>query len=327
MRNQVVTKAEYYHLGGWQAAWIVVAGSSSNPYRPGFIKCVIDERPLSLPTDVLKRKEQIEADEALKESIYGKREFFNGRTLALEKVLHSEVDDSQPSSLILQLRPSEYYNFLSTAISLDEIVLGPNGERITLRDKYLSKVRYDEPIPEFATALPINLSVITNDGFILASKRGTDGIGGYRGHIAPAISEIISPVSDVQLDGSVSVFSTAKRGARNELNIETTDDEVLFFTIGVDAHWYFWGLTGLIRTTKFSKADILARRSLGSEERWESKELYFFPSNVGEAVREMRELSTVDKWQPVAIVCTIQALISEHGIEETEIALKKHPPV
>ena len=59
---------------------------------------------------------------------------------------------------------------------------------------------------------------------------------------------------------------TVKRGAAHELNIEVTDDEMVFFTVGVDPRYYMYTLSGLVRSKQFTRDQIVARRSLGSKE-------------------------------------------------------------
>jgi hypothetical protein len=141
--------------------------------------------------------------------------------------------------------------------------------------------------------------------------------------LAPAINECINPISDKDTRGTISVLATAKRGASHELNIEITEDEVVFFTIGADTRWYFYQLTGLIRS-KFSRDDIRARLSQGSAERWEAEKYLFIknkPMDVAKFLNKSQE-----KWTPYGIVCLMQTLISEFGTPAVEHALEKYPP-
>lgn len=316
-----------FRIGKWHIGWVTVEGSSSDPYTPNNTICQVDPRPLILPSDRQQKKDNIEEIQAQLEIENGRREFHNGPTVALEGIGRGQIGYTEEPFLILRLRPSDYYTFLATAMSLDEVIDPDSREKTTVRDRYLHNLNYSAPIPEFASTLSINLSLITSDGFIVVSKRASEGIGGYAGYFAPPINECINPISDRSANGALSLFITAQRGASHELNIEITEDELVFFTVGVDTHHYFYGMTGLIRSKSFTRDDILARRSLGSKERWEAEELKFLPHNVERVSEFMRETTKTDKWNPEGIVCLTQTLIAEFGIKATEQALKKYPPI
>ncbi len=214
---------------------------------------------------------------------------------------------------------------MATALSLDDRI-EIDGRVTSVRELYLRNLQFESPIPEFASALSVNLSLITSDGFIVVSKRAIDGIGGYSGHIAHALNECMNLVSDRSSNGTLSLLATAQRGINNELNIEVAEDEITFFTVGVDPQHYFWGVTGLIRSKEFTRADIQTRRSIGSKEHWESTQLYFLPHNPSAVAQFMRDISQTEKWQPIGIVCLIQTMIAEFGIKATERALCRYAP-
>lgn len=315
-----------YSVGKWQVPWVVVEGSSSDPYTASNVICQFDPRPLTLPPDRQTKKEQIEQIQAKIEKSNGRREFHNGPTVALAGMGRGQIGDMEEPILILRLRPSDYYTFLATSISLNDKIKTNQGTEVTVRERYLRSLQFNTPLPEFASALAINLSLITSDGFIVVSKRATDGIGGYAGYMAPAINECINPVSDRSVHGTLSLSATAQRGASHEHNIEITDDELSFFTVGVDPKWYFWGVTGLIRSKTFSRADILSRRSIGSKEQWESDNIYFLPHNPDSIAKFMSDISESERWQPIGVVCLVQTMVAEFGLKATERALRKYKP-
>jgi len=318
---------DIFRLGKWSARWIVVEGSSTDPYTPNNVICQLDPSPLTLSQDRLAKKQEIESTQTQLEISKGRRDYHNGPTVALQGIGRGQIGTAEDPLLILKLRPSDYYSFLATAISLDEVITLSNGKKVSVREKYLQNLDFNTPLPEFASALSVNLSFITSDGYVVVSKRAVEGIGGYQGHIAPAINECINSVIDRSVSGTISLLATVQRGASSELNVEVEEDEVVFFTVGVDPRWYFWGVTGLIRSKKFSKADLLSRRSLGSKEHWEVNDLFFLPHNPFEIAKFMRNISKTERWQPISIVCVVQTLISEFGIKAVEQALRKYPPI
>lgn len=325
-KSSSVSPAQYeYRVGSWRVGWFVIEGSSSDPYTPHNVICQFDPAPLVLPPDRQQKKDQIEEVQTQIEKKRGSREYHNGPTLALAGFRRGQIGEMEEPLLILKFRPSDYYNFLATQISLDEPVLIEQEKTITVRDKHLRNISYEKPIAEFASAISVNLNVITSDGFILISKRA-ESTGGYPGYIFPAVNEIINPHADRSASSTISLLITAQRGASHELNIEITEDELVFFTLGVDTRWLFYGVTGLIRSKTFSRDDILSRRSLGSKERWESPELYFLPHDPVSISKFIRETSRTEKWAPIGVVCLVQTMILEFGETVTERALRKYPP-
>ena len=216
---------------------------------------------------------------------------------------------------------------MATARSLYDPMQAEDGKTVTVFDRHLRNLNFASPIPEFASAFAIQTSVITKDGFIVVSKRATEGIDSYPGHLAPAINECVNPVSDRDASGAISLYATTRRGASHELNIDITEDELVFFTLGVDIRWYMYTLTGMVRSKSFTRDDLLRRRSVGSKEAWEAEKYYFLPFEPFEVAKFMREVSSTEKWAPYGVVCLIQTLISEFGVKITERALNKYPPL
>lgn len=322
MQHQASNNHSEFTLGRWHVPWVAIEGSSSDPYVPKNVICQLDPRPLSLPQELQERKAAIENEQTAIEQTTGCRTLHNGPTLALDEIGRGQLGDLEEPVLILRLRPSDYYTFLATAMSLDEKTVAGNGT--TIRDKYLHHVAYDKPVPEFASAFAVQMTLITSDGYIMVSTRETEGIVGYPGHLAPAINECVNPVADRGASGTISLPMTVKRGAAHELNIEVTDDEMVFFTVGVDPRYYMYTLSGLVRSKQFTRDQIVARRSLGSKERWEASQLHFLPHDVNEVARFMSRPPEGARWSPYGHVCLAQTLISEFGLVAASKALSKY---
>lgn len=322
--GSVAVSPDEFRIGQWHVGWNVIEGSSSDPYTPNNVICQFDPTPLVLSADRQLKKQQIEESQAKLAKANGSRLYHNGPTLALAGFARGQIGDMEESLLILRVRPSDYYTFLATAMSLDETIRIEHGKTTTVREKYLCNIRYDLPVPEFASALAVNLTVITSDGFIIVSKRAPE-VSGYAGYLSPAINECVNPASDRGANGTISLLATAQRGASYELNIEITESEVVFFTLGVDTRWYYYGVTGLIRSKSFSKDDIRTRQSLGSKEHWEASEYYFLPHDPDQVAKFMSKYSKIEKWNPIGVVCLVQTLVLEFGIKTVERLLRKYP--
>lgn len=320
--KNLAAEQDEFQVGKLRVKWVVCQGSAEFPYTHRNIRCIYDPTPLELPSDRQQKKARIDEEQKrLKDA--GKPHFHPGPTVALDQIIQSQIGDLEEPVLTLRVRPSDYYTLLATAMSLDEQIETEYGGKITVRDRYLRNLHYERPIPEFASALSINLALVSNDGYILVSKRSSD-VGSDPNFMAPAINECVNPVRDQDANGIISIFATAKRGAKHELNIEIKEDELEFFTVGVDTRYYFYQLTGLIRSRSFSRDDIRARYSQSSTERWEAEKYQFIKFNPAEVAKFLSKSS--ERWTPYGIVCLIQALISEFGISEVERALATHPP-
>ena len=255
-------RQDEFRVGKWQTGWIVVEGSSSEPYVSNNVVCLIDPTPIVLPLDLQSRKDVIEKRQSELEKSGKSREYHNGPTVAIANIGRGQLGYTEEPFLVLRLRPADYYTYLATAMSLDDETQTEQGKKITIRDKYLRHLRYEIPIPEFTSAFGVNLSVITSDGFIVAAKRATMGVTPYPGYISAAINECMNPILDRNANGALSLVTTAQRGASHELNIEITEGEIVFFTVGMDPQTYAYQLTGLIRSKNFSRDDIISRRSV-----------------------------------------------------------------
>ncbi len=316
-----------FRIGKWQTGWVIIEGSSSDPYTSSNVVCQIDPTPIALPPDLQQRMNAIEEQQAELEKGGKPREFHNGPITALASIGRGQLGYTEEPFLILRLRPTDYYTYLATTMSLDLKTQTEQGRETTIRDKYLCNLRYEVPIPEFAGGFGVNLSVITSDGFIIVAKRAMEGIAPYPGYICAAINECMNPILDRNVNGALSLVVTAQRGANYELNIEITEDEVSFFTLGVDPQNYQYVISGLIRSKSFSRDDIISRRSIGSKERWETQQLNFLPHDLDKIAKFLQDTSRTEKWIPTGFACLVQTLMSEFGIRKTEQALRKYPPL
>src|SRR5688572_11367162 len=63
-RLQGATEIAYgydqFRIGKWRADWVIVEGSSSDPYTPNNVVCQLDPTPVVLPPDLYEKKSQVE---------------------------------------------------------------------------------------------------------------------------------------------------------------------------------------------------------------------------------------------------------------------------
>jgi hypothetical protein len=161
---------EQFHVGSWKVSSVVVEGDPAHPMTPSQVTCRLDPTTLALPPDLEKRRQNIFAQQDKIAKANGLPEYFNGPMIALTDVRRSRTPGREDTLLHLVCQATDYYTFLATTLSLDEITDTETGP--TVRQKYLRSSQYDEPVPFLATSLGVNLALVTKDGYLMLVRRG-----------------------------------------------------------------------------------------------------------------------------------------------------------
>ncbi len=207
-------------------------------------------------------------------------------------------------------------------MSLNESVDLESGPA-TIRDLYVSGRDYRKPNPVIATSFGINLAVITSDRFTMLARRGTAGLSNYSGRMAVPVGESVQPDFDRSGVSEISLFDTAMRGAREELNLDIVQSEIAFYSLAVDTTWYFYGLTGAIFCSKYSRDDVIAHRSVGAKDKWEHGDIAFVKFDPTSVARYLRDMGGVFQLTPFSFVSLTQALMATYGEMSVMNAFKK----
>jgi len=320
--NHLLGSHEHFRIGKWKMNWIVLEGTSDRGYREGDIVCQLEPVTVQLPNDLQTIRSSVHNEQEKHKRDTGSPVYYNGPMVAFSDLIISRTSPSEDPLLFLRFKNTDYYSFLATSMSLNQLVPDDKGSFISVRDKYLRGTDYRKPVAEIATSFAVNLAVVTKDGYLVIGKRGQRGISCYPGCYTVPVNECVHPKKDAAGTGYIDVFRTAKRGINEELNVEAENNEIVFFTLGLDTEWYFYALTGMLRSGQFTKDDIIARMSRGAKDKWETTELYYLQFNPAKVAKELRNMGTVSRWHPVAFVCVIQTLIHEFGRRSVERAFK-----
>lgn len=145
-------------------------------------------------------------------------------------------------TLDLWFRPSDYYTFLATNMSLNE----PE-----MREKYLADVDWSESIPYFSNSFGISLPVVTSDGYTVFTQRGKS-VGTRPKVYDTSVIEGLSRLIDRSTTGEVpDVYRCACRGLAEELGLYESADfsvaDILFLGFGVDTCYALRGLNGMVK--------------------------------------------------------------------------------
>lgn len=129
----------YFSFGSIETTWVVVDGDGTSEYLPQNVRSHYDPRPDLLPEELQTRKKQVE--ELLERYRRDGHPFqWNGERYSLDRFLLSRNSSDEAMVLDLWFRPSDYYTYLATNISLKD-----QG----LREKYLQGIDWHSPVRYF----------------------------------------------------------------------------------------------------------------------------------------------------------------------------------
>lgn len=318
---------ERLQIGNWRTNSIVLEGTGVQTYKPENIICHLDPTHIQLPTDLQAIKEKVETQQNKLKNQYGVPTFYNGPMVAFIDYNFSRTTFQEDPILSLRFKLTDYYSFLATSLSLNEMVSDDNSSSITVREKHLRRTDFRRPLPYLATSFGINMTLVTKDGYFVLAKRGQRGVSSYQGMFTVPILESVNPYLDLNDRKQIDLFTTAKRGAHEELGIEVEIDEIKFFALQVDTLWYMYGMTGAIFTEHFTRDDVIARRSTGTKDKWEADDLRYIKFNPQSVSQAMKEMGGDSQINPSAFASIIHTLISEFGTIEVEKAFTKTGPL
>jgi hypothetical protein len=216
-------------------------------------------------------------------------------------------------TLDLWFRPSDYYTFLATNVSLKEP---------TLREKYLSAVDWYEPVPYFSHSFGISLAVVTADGYTLFTRRGKN-VGVLPGTYETSVVEGLSRPIDRGTHGDApDVYRCACRGLAEELGLRESADfsvsDIAFLSFGVSTQYALWALRGMVKI-KRDVSDVVALWDNGVKDKFENQDILPIPFTPEDVV------SFVFTHQSFSLKPTLyHALVHEFGREQVNSVISSY---
>lgn len=304
----------YFSFGLLETTWIVVDGDGTSEYLPQNIHSHYDPRPDPLPEELLLRKKQVEEQHERNRS-EGKPFQWNGERYSLDRFVMSRDPVHEEMSLDLWFKPSDYYTYLATNISLKDH---------NLREKYLQEVDWCEPIRYFSNSFGVSLAVITSDHYTLLTQRGRNQ-GSRPGDYSISVSEGLSRPLDQGTQGQApDLYRCASRGLTEELGLTVYDDflpsDIVFLSFGVDTHYAQWGLRGIVKVKRQAQ-DILDNWNTGVKDKIENTRI--FPLEF-EPEMLVPFIFSREPWAPAGLVCLYHALVHEFGRKKVREAIEHY---
>ncbi len=300
-----------FAFGTLETTWMVIDGDGVESYLPQHIRSHYIPSPQELPAELQVRKELIEREQEQRRE-QGLHSFWNGEIYALDRFIVGREATNENMTLNLWFRPSDYYTFLATNMSLKEPAL---------REKYLSDIDLYETIPHFSHSFGVSLAVVTSDGYTLFTQRGKHVGSRPRVYETSVVEGLSRPIDRSTTSEAPDVYRCACRGLAEELGLHEAIDfsvsDITFLSFGVDTYYGLRGLTGIVKIKK-SIEKLLRLWDNGVRDKFENQKLFPIPFTPQDVV------AFAYSHQPFAPGPTLyHALIHEFGREEVESALAR----
>ncbi len=185
-----------------------------------------------------------------------------------------------------------------------------------IRERYAKAISItDRPIPEFATLLGVNLSIITKDGYLIITERSLRSfVAGGRLHTS--VGENLLRAIDAGQSEAPDPFYCAIRGAKEELGITLNQEDLTFNTFTVIPDFCQYSLLSTIQISE-TRAEIEELRQFTvPTDKWENHRLLFYP-HTPDSIAQFT-VSTWDRWFNIALAAVILSL-SDVGYPKKQI--------
>jgi len=310
---------EEFQFGNLETSWRVLDGDGGSEYLPETIECFYDPNIENLPVELSDRNMQIQMQEEEKKR-EGLKFDWNGKRYSLQRFIISRTKLEENLKLSLFFKPSDYYSFLATNMSLDEEILY-KGKMVSLRDRYIADTDWTKPIKYFSNSFGINLMIITSDNYLIITQR-SEHVASRSQQFNASVNEGLSRYFDRTDRGDgPDVYRCAIRGAYEELGLGLKPSDICFLSFGVDTQYSQWGLLGLAKTDQ-QLEHIMYTHSRGVKDKWENSKIHAVPFSPNDVVKFV--LSQKDPWAPGALACIYHTLVHELKRSSVDNAITKY---
>lgn len=286
-------------VGGRMIRWIVLQRAR---YQRGSIHCSYDPAAVPLAPDLARLLSEYQRDWEERRARRGAVGFpYNAEMYKLKRFQmehhHRRSGGEEVSELFLEFGPTDYFTQIITDFNVDHPV----------RNQYAAAVDLKElPVPEFASGMSVNLSLITSDHFLIAT-RGSRQAFVARGSFNASVGEHLLRPEDAAPDGAPDPFAAARRGVLEEIGVDLKPEDIAFSAFGVNPHLCQYALTGTI-WLKQTRAEIATIRRQGIPRgKWENSQLYFVPFDLEHVARFA--LHHWERWFPTGLATIVMSLL------------------
>ena len=267
---------ECFSFGQLETTWKTLDGDGKSIYLPQHIRSHYIPFTDELPEELQVRRTHMQQEQEQNRA-QGLPFFWNGEIYALDRFVIGRDPTNEDMTLDLWFRPSDYYTFLATNMSLKDPAL---------REKYLADVDWSETVPCFSHSFGVSLAVVTSDGYTLFTQRGKHVGSRPKVYDAGIVEGLSRPIDRGTTGEAPDVYRCACRGLAEELGLYESLDfsvaDITFLSFGVDTRYALRGLTGMVKIKK-SIEKLLRLWHNGVRDKFEHQKLFpvpFTPKDV-----------------------------------------------
>lgn len=308
-------------IGEIAVPWIIIEGTGEFMYTKERILARYIDIPLELPSDLEALVSRQKAALARKEKETGGA-IWDGKRYRLisshKTRLPDPVTSEEVPGIYLEFGPSRYSIHLALEGNLDVpgTVYNSKGQPTTIRKKYLDPVWNPfRPNPYLSNSFGVNILVVCQDSTIIVVLRNLTEVEKSKGVFNLSIDEGMSRPTDEEGPGVPSVFRCAQRGLYEELGLVVSQEEITFFSFGIDPLRHEYGVLGIAEPDLTSR-EVVSHFKTRAKDRFEVEkkpfEIPFDPRSVFEFMQKNKP------WTPWAIVGLFQMLTTSFGFEKCE---------
>lgn len=203
-------------LGNRETDVILIDGNGQEHYRVENIRCPLGDE-LEIPEDIREAVERIARD-AAEAAKHGQSAAWNGRLAAVTRFRIGRTGDEERRTLHLECRAAQYFHYMAANLPIEK-EWRTDPSFIPSRARLLGDWNdwFERMPPNLVGALPINLLVLTDDGYLLFGNRSRD-VAVAPGIVCCTINENLHAYRDLHIDRSeLSIEILLKRAIHEEL--------------------------------------------------------------------------------------------------------------
>ena len=284
-------------------------------YKPSLIQATYTDncKPLIKEFEALKNNLIDDINRRKKQGEFGLP--YNGSTYKLLKfeVGNREIINGEELPILqLAFGPTDYFTQLITDLNIKN----------PIRNKFASKYNLlERPVSEFASILGINFNLITNDGYLIITRRSST-VNINRGIYHTSVAENLLRPTDGDANGAPNLFNCARRGIQEEIGISVDIEDIQFTTFGVYPPWCQYKIIGWSEIKETKKEVEFIHSIAVAKDKWENNELIFVPCNPKSIAEFISQ--TIDDWYDIGLACVIFSLFQVgHPIKDIQTAFLK----
>lgn len=313
VKQKDVQDPYYFSLGSEMTSFVVCDGDGEMTFAPENIETRLTSTKPAFEEDLQELKNEIERiqEENLQN---GESHSWNGPLFALEKHMILRTNINEDMKAVFTFTPSDYYTFKAINTNLDKML--PNGQ--TIKEKYLAHANHKRPIVQIANGFGVALVVVTADGQTILTKRSPES-GVRPDELDIGIVEAVHPSQDRHASGQgPDFYKTSIRGAKEELGLTVSEQDIKLLGYGVDEEYYQWNIIGILYCKETSE-EIVQNRSRGISGKWELEDLRFVPFKINQILKILKE----EKMWSTAKIALYWGLIHDHTRSSVDARVRK----